>query len=419
MKFSRVVAALVMLTLIVGTQVGLAQTELSWYFCCAQTERAEMFSRWAREFESLNPGVKVNELYPSTDGSAYYDKVSVSIAGDMAPDVFWAGNGLWAYADMLMPLDDLYKTEPIIKEIVDVMIDAHRWKGNIIAVPFGVNAHAFFYNKDLFNTVGVNMPKDWTWNDAIAIGKKLTADLNGDGNPDRWGLGISDSGWSAVTYGGNVYSNDLRKVMIDNPVTTAGIQMTADLMSGKTGAYYTPGAFPLSYNAFVAGTLGAHGLGVFQTPMVTRDADFDWDIVLYPKLEVDKKYYRTSYFAQEAWVIYKGTKHPELAKKFLAFIMQKDKMGEFAGQGAIIPTQPSVARRSFLTMNSKVNMQAFTDTLNYYKNTERQHPTNMRVDSFAPWGYIISGRVPAATAVPELARQMQVVVDEYWARYDN
>ena len=106
-------------------------------------------------------------------------------------------------------------------------------------------------------------------------------------------------------------------------------------MSGKTGAYYTPGACPLSYNAFVAGTLGAHGLGVFQTPMVTRDADFDWDIVLYPKLEVDKKYYRTSYFAQEAWVIYKGTKHPELAKKFLAFIMQKD--GRVLGRVLLFP----------------------------------------------------------------------------------
>ena len=59
------------------------------------------------------------------------------------------------------------------------------------------------------------MPKDWTWNDAIAIGKNLLL-IQRRWQSDRWGLGVSDSGWSAVTYGGNVYSNDLRKVMIDN-----------------------------------------------------------------------------------------------------------------------------------------------------------------------------------------------------------
>lgn len=416
MKIKRAVAALIMLLLFVGTQVCMAQTELSWYYCCAQTERAEMFGKWAREFESLNPGVKINDLYPASAGGTYYDKVSVSIAGDMAPDVFWAGNGLWTYVDMLMPLDDLYKSDPLIKEIVPAMIEAHRWKGKLIAIPYGVNAHAFFYNKDLFNTVGINMPKDWTWTEAITMGKKITADLNGDGNADRWGLAFTDSGWHAVTYGGNVYSSDLRKVLIDNPVTTAGIQLTADLLSGKTGAYYPLGA---NYNDFVAGKIGAEGLGPFQVPAVTRDAKFEWDIVMYPRLEVDKKYYRTSYYAQEAWVIYAGTKHPQLAKKFLTFIMQKDKMGEFAAQGAIIPTQPSVAVRSFLSTNKKVNMLAFTDTLNYYKNTERQHPTSMRIDSFTPWAYIISGQTPAAIAVPELARQMQVLVDEYWAKHDK
>lgn len=417
MRFTNKIAVtLIMLVLLVGTQVGMAQTELTWFFCCHQSERNEMFNRWAREFESLNPGVTVNVMWPSDMN--YYDKISVSIAGDMAPDIFWLGNTLWNYVDLAMPLNDLYKSEPMINEITSTMIQAHLWKGNLIAIPYGVNAHVFFYNKDLFGTVGISMPKDWTWTEAIAMGKKLTLDIDGDGKIDRWGLSFSDTNRHAITYGGNVYSEDLRKVMIDNPVTIAGVQLTADLVTGKSNAYYTAGHHTAAYAEFINGKLGAPALGVFATPGVRSDAKFDWDITMFPRLEVDKKFYRTSYFSPEAWMIYKGTKHPDLAKKLLVFIMQKEKMGEFAQQGAIIPTQPSVAVRWFLNVDKPANMRAFTDTLSYFKNSEQQHPVGIQQGMFPIWNEILTGKKPAAIGIPEMARQMQVRVDEYWAKHN-
>jgi len=42
-----------------------AQIELTWFICCSyQIERTELFGRWARQFEDLNPGVTINELHP-------------------------------------------------------------------------------------------------------------------------------------------------------------------------------------------------------------------------------------------------------------------------------------------------------------------------------------------------------------------
>jgi hypothetical protein len=47
-----VVLTLAVLMVIVGA-MGIStgkDVELTWYFCCSQQTRAEMFGRWAREF---------------------------------------------------------------------------------------------------------------------------------------------------------------------------------------------------------------------------------------------------------------------------------------------------------------------------------------------------------------------------------
>lgn len=417
MRFTKVVAVVTGLMLLVASHVALAQTELTWYYCCAQKERADLFNSWAREFEKLNPGVKVNALYPATDGGVYYDKISVSIASDMAPDIFWAGMKLWNYADMLLPLDDLFETDPMIGDIVPVMVDNHRWQGNVIAIPFGVNVHAFYYNKNMFAEAGVKMPKDWTWTEAIDMGKKMTYDKDGDGKLDRWGLAFTER-LHSVTYGGDFYSRDMRKVLLNNPITIAGMQFTSDLMSGKYNAYYNATG-TTSRVAFTNGTVGAHTYGAFDLVRLTNELRFDWDVAMFPKLEVDNKYYRSAFFSPEAWCAYAGTKHPDLVKKFLKFIMQKEKMIAFGNLGAIVPTQRSVAVRSFLTLSKPANIKAFSDSLLVYKKTDREHPAMLDISSLPTFQTIMNGQMPAATGVPELAQQMQTLLDEFWAKHDK
>lgn len=417
MRYAKMLLIFCALMLFVSFTAMAADTKLTWYHCCGQKERVELFNAWAREFEAQNPGVKVDAIYPVTAaGEVYYDKIAVAIASDMAPDVIWAGHGVWGLADQLMPLDDLYKSNSMIREIVPNMLDNHRWQGNLIAIPFGVNTHAFFYNKDALAASGQVMPKDWSWDQAIPMTQRLTSDTNGDGVPDVWGMAFTETA-HVLNYEGNVYTPDLRKVTIDNPVTIAGFQMTADIMTDRYSNCYNraAGTAANAFNGFLSGTLAMMSRGVFDIPTVTKSASFDWDVAMFPKLVVNGRDYRSSYFSQETWAIYKGTKDPALAKKFLSFIMQKEHMGQFAKLGAVVPTQASVAVNYFLNMNKPANIKAFTDTLYWYKNSERNHPASLRIDSFTTFKDIMAGRIPASTGVPELARQMNAVLDDYWA----
>jgi multiple sugar transport system substrate-binding protein len=349
------------------------KVELVWYHCCGQQERNNIFNVWAREFEKQNPDIKINAINPP---GSYNTVLSTAMAAGAGPDVFWSGIAVWRFADLLLPLDDLYAKDAAIREILPVMIDAFRWNGKLIAIPYGINTHTIFYNKDLLNESGLTMPRDWDWDTAISMAKHLQKDKNGDGAIEQWGFTLMER-LHALTYGDNVYSADGKRVMINNPATIAGMQLINDFLGGKLGVQHSSQIAANNQPALLSGQLAMGNRGVFDLPIWREKVAFDWDITMYPKLMVDGKAYRSSYFSPETWGICSYTKYPNQAKKFLSFLLQKEQMMEFGKLGAVIPTQTSEAVKAFLNSNKPANLRAFTDMMAYWKNGQWAHPANI------------------------------------------
>jgi len=57
--------------------------------------------------------------------------------------------------------------------------------GGIYRIPWFAMVDYMYYRKDLFKKEGLSPPK--TWDEFLEIGKKLTKDLDGDGEIDQWG----------------------------------------------------------------------------------------------------------------------------------------------------------------------------------------------------------------------------------------
>ena len=369
--------------------------------------RIELFESMAREFERLNPGVTVKSSYPS-----YSDNIKVAIAGGAPPDVMWLGNGLWEFIDVLMPLDNIVAKSPLMREIPAAILQSHKWDGKLIGMPFGVNTHAFYYNKDLFAEAGVTMPKDWTWDDAINMSKKLTRDTNSDGTPEVWGIQLSELSHSSY-YACDSYTADFKKVLINHPGNIAAIQMYADLILGKYGVHVPSGQGDSKTN-LIAGRLAMAPRGVFEISDYVNNANFDWDVTLFPKLKVEGKEYRSSWYSTESWGIYKFTDKPDLAIRFLEFLMSKENMVKISDIGGVVPSQASVAQASFLKIKKPANIRAFTDALNWWKKNTA-NPSGSSITDGGYWSQIFSGEQPAANAIPELAKMMQQTLDEFWA----
>jgi ABC-type glycerol-3-phosphate transport system substrate-binding protein len=129
--------------------------------------------------------------------SAVYDHVTSifinkSMAGD-PPDITFLPNGpqfKLARAGYLYPLDRFpfdWKdyNENMLRENMTV-------DGKIYLVPTYTVPHVLYYNKEIYEKAGIKEPPK-TWDELIAVAKKLTKDTKGEGKIDVWGLGMPAS----------------------------------------------------------------------------------------------------------------------------------------------------------------------------------------------------------------------------------
>lgn len=146
-------------------------------------------------FEEANPGIKLNlEVVSWND---VYTEVSTRISNNNAPDIL----NIDTFADyategLLLPVSD-YCPEELYADffpsfIANSVIDDVVW-----AVPDLASARAMFYNKDMFEEVGVEVPT--TWAELEDVSQAIVDFYDGEVYP--WGIDMTtDEGQAAFSY---------------------------------------------------------------------------------------------------------------------------------------------------------------------------------------------------------------------------
>ncbi len=147
------------------------------------------------KFEAENPDVKLNlEVVSWND---VYTVVDTRIANGNAPDILnidvfanYANEGL------LMPVEE-YCPEDLLKDFFPSFIDQSVIDGTVWAVPDLASARALFYNVDMLEEVGVDVPT--TWAELEDVSQAILDYYEGDVYP--WGLDMTtDEGQAAFAY---------------------------------------------------------------------------------------------------------------------------------------------------------------------------------------------------------------------------
>jgi multiple sugar transport system substrate-binding protein len=420
MRVNRVILVVLTLLLVMAPEIfAQEKITLRWTTCCAQPDRHELFQIWARRYEARNPGVKIEWEYPA---GSYGPVLTTRIAGGAAPDVMWIGGSYWQLYGGFANLNDFAATNSTLKETMPSSFPLFTMEGVLGAAPYGMNTVLFFINQRILNEVGLPFPRtSWTWDDFIKMGKQLTRDVNGDGIIDRYAFDFRSGGYdqTALAWGSPPYAPDMRKVAFNNPVTSTLMQIFADLMSGAHGSLWAP-ATTGTYAAQLAGN-GAVAMvagGVWAIPtMRSLEAD-EWEGIPFPWLEYDGQRYRNNFASGEAWAVSANTKYPEEARKFVAFLLEREQMNEFAQLGAIIPAQASVARAFFTPTSAKPqNMAAFLDALETANPLVQYHPIGNEVlAAIRPvMSQLWAGQLPANTALAQMETIANQMLNEFWA----
>jgi len=128
-------------------------------------------------FDSANPSTKITANFFANDD--YKQKIKTAIGAGQAPTMIWGwgGGGLKAYVDagQVVDLTDWFGQNAAVKEkLLPSSFGAATVGGKIYAMPVEtVQPIVLFYNKKVFEQVGVQPPQ--SWGDMMALVPKFKA----------------------------------------------------------------------------------------------------------------------------------------------------------------------------------------------------------------------------------------------------
>lgn len=155
------------------------------------------FQTLADAFTAENPTIKVEPK--EYDASNYDTQMTADLAAGTAPDIYVQKNlkMFYTYQSGQQLLDVSDVTGALAAETGGK--DAYTVDGKSYAVPYRQDSWVLYYNKDLFEKAGVDLPDgSWTWDDYAAAAKELTTGLKGAGSE---ALGTYQHSWQSTVQG--------------------------------------------------------------------------------------------------------------------------------------------------------------------------------------------------------------------------
>lgn len=316
-----------------------------------------------------------------TPWSQYWTMLEAGATGGSLPDVFWMHSNEFAkYGeyDMLLDLTDRISASDMLEmdKFPQDIVNLYNWEGTQFAIPKDIDTIALWYNKTMFDEVGLAYPDEtWTWDTFRDASEKLTKD---DGSQYGYVMKPSNdqSGWNNMVYsmGGEVLSADKKTSGFDNPNTIKAIEYVADLaVSGFMPPYEV-----LSENTesalFEAGKVAMVTMGSWMLAELCNN-DYviaNGDISVLPMDATTGR--RVSIYNGLGWAAAANTAHPEEAWELIEYLGSKEAQQEQSDLGIVISAYDGTTS-NWISAYPDFNLQAYLDMMSdivfrpYSKNT--------------------------------------------------
>ncbi|MFZ5803077.1 MAG: ABC transporter substrate-binding protein [Candidatus Omnitrophota bacterium] len=312
-------------------------------------EEIDIITHSIEQWQKEHPGIKV--IFEHTPYSGYDSKILTRIAGGAAPDIIatevdyfvtFASKGVLENLSPYIERDGAsFSKEVFFKSI----LDRFTVNGALYALPRDVAPFAcVFYNKKLFDEVGLAYPTDdWTWDDMLRAARVLTK-KDAKGRTVQYGF----YGWAWQNFiygnGGALVDNVSRptRTLLDDPKSVEGLQFYADLIN-----LYKVMPPPMALAnmgmgvdlMFASGRLGMFLSGIWETPSL-RNYDFAWDIAMFPR---NRQGLRAFGSGGSGYAVLKSSKHKQEAWEVVKALTSGEGQRQLARRGLAQPSLKEVA----------------------------------------------------------------------------
>jgi len=171
--FFLAVALVLLFSLTVAVTSAQKSTTLNLWTMIDDQAKIDVINKLAKEFEELNPNVKVSVTIMSRADTDVV--LPMAIAAGTGPDIadYDIGDsrlGALVKSDLVYDLTDAYKARGWDKRLMPFAVKLVTYDGRICAVPYQQEAQGLWYNAAIFRKLGLNPPN--TWQDFIDAAKK-------------------------------------------------------------------------------------------------------------------------------------------------------------------------------------------------------------------------------------------------------
>ena len=249
-------------------------------------QTADWWANFVTEFNEANPDINLNVEVVSWND--IYTVVNTRIANGEAPDVL----NIDVFADyqaddLLLPIQDVVSEETYSK-MYDAFLAQSEVDGTVWAIPDLASARAMYYNKDILDAAGVEVPT--TWDEFEEVLQKLSdAGIQPltTGGSDKWGATRLINAYAVRTAGNDImtkaadgevpYTDEklvaaadkiaewAEKGYFGEGITTVDMNTAGSmLMSGKAAIFYNGSWFTQN---LTDDSQNPAGIGFFNIPV--------------------------------------------------------------------------------------------------------------------------------------------------------
>jgi len=222
-------------------------------------------------------------------------------------------------------LTDRVRAAGLDKDILSQRLELFSQKGRVLGLPQSLAAIVIYYRRDLFEQYSLSPSEFKTWDDLVAIGEELVA-LN------QPFLAMDPSYFEILLRqrGGHLFSED-GELLPDFELAVDTLEFLGELAQKRIGlmpdrsSIFDPVFFggDVANNEIVA-IMGADWYGLDMIQQFSSDLEGEWGIMPLPVWtdeEGNPNSARTSTFAGQGLVIYKGSQLVDESWEFIKFVM--------------------------------------------------------------------------------------------------
>lgn len=226
------------------------------------------------------------------------------------------------------------------------LMEAYKYEDEVYALPSDLDLGLLWYNKDIFDTAGVEYPNEsWTWEDLQKNAALLTS---GSGPEKIYGASLADYQTYLWQNGTDIISADKKTAQFNTPDAKEAFTYMMDMVAEET-AVNPNNKEPLFQSGKAAMSIGS---GPWFAHYEMANVDFNWGVTAVPK---GKEKATTCYGS--TFAVFNNSKNTDAAVDFITWFLSDEQQLDRAEKFYWFPpTESAIENDAFMNTDAIMGM---------------------------------------------------------------